>query len=204
MTKQDSRPLILLGGGGHARSTLDVIAECEGMTITGILDDSLEPGHPVLGVRVLGQTEMISEFVDTHHFVVALGKIGRSEKRRELAERCWAVGGSLRTIISPHAYVSPHSVVGEGAVIFHGAVVNAGAHIGRNCIINSLALVEHDSVVGDHSHVSTGALVNGTCHIGNNVFLGSGSVLHHKAIVEDDAVVSAGQIITVTATADEQ
>ena len=203
MTKQESKPLILLGGGGHARSTLDVIAAIDGLSVTGILDDSLEPGHTLLGVQILGPTEMMSEFVDTHYFVVALGKIGRSVKRRELAERCWAAGGSLRTVISPHAYVSPHAVVEQGAAIFHGAVVNAGARIGRNCIINSMALIEHDSVVGDHTHVSTGALVNGTCHIGNNVFLGSGSVLHHKAIVHDDAVVSAGQIITETATANE-
>lgn len=202
MSKQESKPLILLGGGGHARSTLDVIGTCDRLRVSGVLDDSLAQGQTLLGVEVLGPIEMVSEFVDTHDFVVAMGKIGRSVKRRELAERCWAAGGSLRTVISQHAYVSSHAVVEEGAAIFHGAVVNAGVRIGRNCIINSMALIEHDSVVGDHSHISTGALVNGTCSVGANVFLGSGSVLHHRVTVGDDAVVGAGQIISGTVHAD--
>ena len=43
-----NRPLILLGGGGHCKSVIDV-AECAGYTILGILDRSEEVGKRVLG-----------------------------------------------------------------------------------------------------------------------------------------------------------
>ena len=33
----------------------------------------------------------------------------------------------------------------------HRAVINVGAVIGKNCIINSMALIEHDAVIGDHT-----------------------------------------------------
>ena len=36
----------------------------------------------------------------------------------------------------------------------HGAIVNACAQIGKNVIINSMALIEHDVHIGNHCHIN--------------------------------------------------
>ena len=196
LTSTENKPLILVGAGGHARSTLDVIFESNQYSVSGFLDDSIPRGTCVLGSPVLGPVSLLAEFVGSHRFVIAIGKIGGSLTRRQIAEQCWSAGGSLETVISPMAYVSPRAHVGEGSTVFHGAVVNSGAVVGSNCIINSQALIEHDVSVGNHTHVSTGVLINGECQLGQDVFVGSGAVLHHKVELADGTVVSAGQVIS--------
>lgn len=192
---QGQKPIILIGAGGHARSTLDVISSLPNLTVDGILDDGFSPGSEVAGLTVLGPIEMLNQFSTSHRFVIALGKIGPTNARAQLANLCWDVGGQLQTVVSPTAYVSPGSHIGEGTVVFHHAVVNTGAEVGKNCIINTSSLVEHDSTIGNHSHVSTGAIVNGGCQVGENVFLGSGSILHQQVVVPDDAVIAAGDVV---------
>ena len=46
------KPLILVGGGGHCKSVIDV-AESAGYTILGILDKPEEIGKHVFGYEVI-------------------------------------------------------------------------------------------------------------------------------------------------------
>ena len=190
------KPIIILGGGGHARSTLDVIHEAGFVEEIGILDDSLELDSDVLGAPVIGTTADVHRFMQSHEFLIGVGKIGRSSRRRELAELVWSQGGKLACLRSPFSHVSRFANVEAGSVIFHRVTVNAGANVGKNCIINSHALIEHDSTIGDHTHISTGALVNGGCVVGEHSFIGSGAILHHNVTLPAESVVPAGTVVT--------
>ncbi len=52
------KPLILVGGGGHCKSVIDV-AESMGHSILGILDLPENVGHSMLGYLVLGTDDDI-------------------------------------------------------------------------------------------------------------------------------------------------
>jgi sugar O-acyltransferase (sialic acid O-acetyltransferase NeuD family) len=189
-------PLILIGGGGHCRSCIDVI-DLEGKyTIEGILDAKEIPGQKIDGYPVLGNDELVEDLAEKgNHFLITIGQIKSSKVRVALFEKLKQHNAKLATIISPRTYISPNAKIGMGTIVLHGAVINAGTAIGQNSIINSLSLIEHDAIVGNHTHISTGALVNGGCSIGNNTFIGSGSIVANNITVGDKIVIGAGSLV---------
>ena len=169
--------LILVGGGGHCKSVIDV-AESAGYTILGILDKPEEVGKQVLDYKIIGTDDDIPQYVDKAEFVITVGQIKSCAIRKKIAERIEKAGGKLATIIASDATVSKYATIGEGTVILHKCVVNADARIGKNCIINTMANIEHEVEIGDFCHISTGVMINGNCSIGAESFLGSQSIVN--------------------------
>ena len=192
-----NKSLILVGGGGHCKSVIDV-AESAGYKIHGILDLSDKVGQTVLGYPIIGSDDQICEYADDYLFIVTLGHIKDPSQRIKLHQRIKDADGTLATLISPTAHVSRYSFIGEGTVIMHHAMVNADARIGRGCIINSCANIEHDVVIGDYCHISTGAMINGQCNIGSGTFIGSGTVMVNNTSIPSDCIIAAGSLVRKT------
>lgn len=186
--------LILIGGGGHCKSVIEVAESC-GYNILGILDHPQELGKDILGYKVIGNDDDMALYVDKAQFIVTVGSIKDPSLRKHLHDRVRNVGGKLATIIASTAYVSKYATIGEGSVIMHFAMVNADAKIGTGCIINTHSNIEHDAIVGDYCHISTGAMVNGNCIVGNDVFLGSQSVMANGTSICDGCVIGAGSLV---------
>lgn len=190
----NKKPLILVGGGGHCKSVIDV-AESAGYTILGILDKPEEVGKQVLAYKVIGTDDDIPQYVDKAEFVITVGQIKSSAIRHKIAESIEKAGGKLATIIASDATVSKYATIGEGTVILHKCVVNADAKIGKNCILNTMANIEHEVEIGDYCHISTGVMVNGMTKVGNDTFVGSGSVLYNCIEVPSNNIIPAGTIV---------
>lgn len=186
--------LILIGGGGHCKSVIDV-AESAGYTILGILDRSIPVGETVLEYMVLGNDDLIEPYLDRAEFLVTVGQIKSPAIRIRLNKMVKDAGGKLATVIAPTAHVSKYASIGEGTVVMHQAVVNAGAQIGMGCIVNTFANIEHDVKLGDFCHVSTGAMVNGEAVIGEGTFIGSQSVVNQCVKVCNMTVVASGSVV---------
>lgn len=189
-----STPLILVGGGGHCKSVIDV-AESAGCTILGILDRPEEVGKRVLSYEVIGTDDDMSKYADKAEFIVTVGQIKSADLRIKLHQMIADAGCHLATIIAPTAYVSKHATIGEGSVIMHQAVVNANAQIGRGCIINTFANIEHDVVIGDYCHISTGTMVNGGATIADGIFIGSQSVVNQCVKIERGGVIASLSVV---------
>lgn len=193
----ENKHLILIGGGGHCKSVIDV-AESNGYIIDGILDTKENAGKKVLKYSIIGTDDEISKFVKEHLFIVTVGQIKDASLRIKLHKKIMDAGGKLATIIASTAHVSKYAKIGEGSVIMHQAVVNADCKIGKGCIINTFANIEHDVVIGDYCHISTGAMVNGNCNVGNHTFVGSQSVIVNGLSVCDDCIIGAGSVVSKT------
>jgi len=183
------RPLILVGGGGHCKSVIDV-AESAGYTILGILDRPEEVGKRVLSYEVIGTDDEMTEYKDQAEFLVTVGQIKSPDLRIKLHRMLDEAGCKLATVISPMAHVSKHATIGEGTVVMHQAIANADAKVGRGCIINTFANIEHDAVVGDYCHISTGAMINGGAEIAEGTFIGSQSVVNQGIKIMGGAISS--------------
>ncbi len=194
MQRSKGEKIVLIGGGGHCRSVIDV-AESAGREILGIIDDFRPVGDSVLGYPVIGSDRDIERYVNETEFIVTVGQIKDASVRRYLHDRVLGAGGKFATLISPLAHVSRYAQVGEGTVVMHNAVINAGAVIGNGCIINTASNIEHDAVIGHLTHISTGAMINGGAVIGNNVMVGSGAVVLQNVIVDDGCVIGAGAVV---------
>lgn len=190
------KSLILIGGGGHCRSCIDVI-EAEGkFKIAGIVDMPGKIGQKVLGHEITACDKDLKALAGRYgYFLVTIGQIKSPEKRVLAFERMKKFGAKFPVIVSPLAYVSRHARMGEGTIVMHNAFVNALAKIGNNCIINTGAVIEHDSAIGDHCHISTESIVNGECSVGERTFIGSNTVLANNISITKDAVIAAGLVV---------
>ena len=186
--------LILLGGGGHCKSVIEV-AESAGYNILGVLDRPEEVGKHVLDYKVIGTDDDIPQYINKAKFVITVGFIKNPSIRIKLYNKVKEAGGKLATIVASTAHVSRYATLGEGTVVMHNAFVNAGAQIGNNVILNTFSNIEHDAIVGDQSHISTGAMVNGNCEVGRNVFVGSQSVLVNGIYTGDDIIIGSGSVV---------
>lgn len=185
--------IILVGGGGHCASCIDVIEQGQQFEIAGIVDVPDKLGTTLLGYPIIGNDNDLIELSKKYrYFLITLGQIESPERRIALSKSIHELGGELATIVSPRAYVSPHAKVGTGTIVMHGALINARSQIGSNCIINSYALVEHDAIVGDHCHISTGAIINGGTQIAEETFVGSNSVIRDNIRIGKRSLIGAG------------
>jgi sugar O-acyltransferase (sialic acid O-acetyltransferase NeuD family) len=188
--------ILLIGGGGHCRSCIDVIESGSNYQIAGIVQPTIEDVSPVMGYPILGTDADLSELLKkTENTLITIGQIKSYASRQRLYVSLKNLGAKLPVISSPNAYCSRHSWIDEGTIVMHGSTVNAHARIGANCIINSHALVEHDVEIAEHCHVSTGARINGGVRIGKGCFIGSGSILKEYITIGEDVVIGAGQIV---------
>jgi sugar O-acyltransferase (sialic acid O-acetyltransferase NeuD family) len=189
-------PIILLGGGGHCKSCIDVIEQEGKYEILGITDKKEKIGMMMGGYPVIGTDEDLPALKKTcRNYLVTVGHIQNPDTRIALFNLLKELGVTLPVIISPHAVVSSKASIGAGTIVMHGAIVNIEVSIGENCIINSGALIEHESIVGDHCHISTYTILNGQCTVGEASFIGSRTVMSNNTSVPKNTLVAAGSVI---------
>ncbi len=189
--------ILLLGGGGHCKSCIDVI-ESEGKyEIAGILDDDeTKIGSEILGYKILGKVTEIESFKNLAEYgFVTVGQVKTAEIRKKIFKILKDSKLKMPIIVSPHAYVSSHSKISEGTIVMHHALVNAGAKVGENTIINSKALIEHDGIVGNHTHISTGAILNGDVIVGDECFIGSNATIAEGRKILKNSFIKAGSLV---------
>ena len=187
--------IVLIGGGGHCISAIDIIENENKFNILGILDSNIKENN-ILGYKILGGDNLIPELVNKDtYFLITVGQIKSYSTRKKIAKILIENKAKLATIISTLAYVSKHATVGEGSIIMNGAVVNAKSTIGKNCIINTKSNVEHGVSIGDFCHLSTCAVINGDSVIGNGTFIGSNATISNEVSIKENSIISAGKFI---------
>ena len=139
--------IILIGGGGHCKSCIDVIEQEGKYQIAGIVDVAEKVHQKIQGYEIIGTDEDLPLIAKEYsNFLITIGLIRSANKRILLFNRLCELSAHFPVIISPLSYVSKHAAVAEGTIVMHHALVNAGARVGVNCIINTKALIEYDAV----------------------------------------------------------
>ena len=186
--------ILLIGGGGHCKSVIDVLEQEGKYAIAGIIDKKELIGQEVLGYKVLGCDDDLEElFLKYKYALVTVGQIKSNTLRVKLFTFLKKIGYELPVIVSPLAYVSKHAKVEEGTVVLHDALVNANATVGVNCIVNSKALIEHDATIEEHCHISTATVINGGVVVKANSFVGSNATTREYIVL--DGFNKAGELL---------
>jgi sugar O-acyltransferase (sialic acid O-acetyltransferase NeuD family) len=188
--------LILVGGGGHCKSVIDVILAEKKFKIKGIVDSYLPIGSKILGFEVIGDDSLLKriskEFQNYH---ITVGQIRSNAVRKRIAKELIESGARLPNIISPFARVSPYAKLGMGITVMHGATIQSEVEIQDFSIINDHALVEHESKIGKFCHISTGAILNGNVNVGDDVFVGSGAIIVQGVYISEGTFIKAGELM---------
>lgn len=187
----------MVGGGGHGRELLGVVAAINAVeptwSVAGVVDDDPGPNAARLerlGIRVLGPIAWLEE----HPGAYALG-IGTSSVRRALVARLDAAGCTATTLVHPGASIGADTRLSHGVVVYERSVVTTNVAIGVHTHLNVACAVQHDTEVGDFVQFSPGVLVNGDCVVGDDVFLGSAATVTRGCTVGAGARVGAGAVV---------
>ncbi|MBD8140016.1 NeuD/PglB/VioB family sugar acetyltransferase [Frigoribacterium sp. CFBP 13605] len=197
--------LVVIGAGGFARETLDVIDALEDATpgsfhVLGVLDDDPSP-HAVgilalRGVVVLGSVQDLFEGHLTEPFDAYVIAIGDPRVRAGIADRIPQTTQPAAALIHPQAILGTGTICESGVVICAGAVVSANVIIGPHTHVNPNATIGHDAVLGRAVSVNPAAVVSGAVDVGAEVLLGAASVVLQGLTIGAGAVVGASACVT--------
>lgn len=190
------KKIILVGGGGHALSILEMAPNHD--IFLGYCDCKETPTMPI---KYLGtDEEVLSKYspndYDVLHAVVYTTEVNLN-LRSKLINKFKSYNGAK--LAASSAVVTPSSTIGEGTVVLHKAVVNH-AKVGDDCVINTGVIVEHGVTVGDNVFLGTSVVICGDVTIGNNVFIGAGSIIRDGVTICDNTIIGMGAIITKSIT----
>lgn len=190
-----SRPVIIIGGGGHSKVIIDTLKRLN-REILGVTVKNKNDADPLLGVPKLGDDSVVGEYgYDSINLVNGIGSIPGISIRKTLFDDFKAKGYRFATIIHPHAFIANDVLIAEGAQIMAGAVIQPAVIIGENTIINTRASVDHDCRIGRHCHVAPGVTLSGNVSIDDEVHLGTAASVVQGVSVGKGAVISAGAVI---------
>lgn len=194
-----TKPVILLGGGGHARVLLEALL-LSGRTVLGITDpDAGKAAGTIMNIPVIGTDDAVLRFrPEDVELANGLGSVGSTARRAALFVAFRNRGYRFATAIHPAAVVSPTAIVEEGAQIMAGAIIQTGARIGMNAIVNTRAAVDHDCVIGAHAHLAPGVTLSGTVTVGDEVHIGTGATVIQGIAIGRGSTVGAGSVVVKT------
>jgi len=195
--------LLIIGAGGFARETLDVVEAIEArhpqsFIVVGVVDDAPsalaarllgDRGTQVIGTVRDFQDGSLDEYFD--QYVIA---IGDPAARIRIAH-----GANARpsvALVHPSASVGSLSVLGAGTVVCAGVTISTAVRIGTHGHVNPNATVGHDAHLADFVSVNPAAVVSGAVHVAPGVLLGAGSVVLQGLVIGEGSVVGAAACVT--------
>lgn len=195
------KEIILIGGGGHCKSCIEVIESENKFKITGIIDAKNKIGQLVLGYPIIGCDDDLPKLKNKYDCaLITIGQIKSASIRIKIFNQLKKLGYTLPVIKASSAVVSKHSEIDEGTIIMHQCMVNADVKIGKNCIINTKSLIEHDATIGNHCHISTNAVINGTVNIGDENFIASNTTFVNNLTTTNNVFVGISAVVTKSLT----
>lgn len=189
-----SKPLVIIGSGGHASVIADILIHQGKNIIATVSPDEIKHNSPLKGIeRLITDASLIDAYsfkeVDLINGLGALpGSILHFKLFNYFVER----GYNFQSVIAPSAIIAGGVSIEDGVQIMHGAIIQTNASIGKNCIINSGAVVEHDCIIGEHNHIAPNATLSGGVITGDQVHIGTGANIIQGITIGQRAVIGAG------------
>ena len=191
------KPVVILGGGGHARVVIDAL-RCAGHTIAGVIDPKPDVAETLPDdITWLGK-DLSKLRPDEVQLAIGVGSldVGDKNPRPAIFAEAKAGGFEFLSFRHPSAIVAGDVELGEGSQIMAGAILQPGVRLGVNCIINTGASLDHDCWIGDHVHIAPGVVLSGTVAVGDGCHLGTGAIVIQSIRIGIEAMIAAGAIVT--------
>ena len=205
------RPLIVVGGGEHARVVIETIRDAGAVgswTVIGFADQDPAPAADGrLGVDHLGTDADVAArsgavpAAERPWLVLGFGGHGSVSARAQVVD-LYGPDARWATVVHPTAWVSPKAILGPGTVVLAGAIVGVGARLGRHVIVNTRAVIEHDVEIGDQVQVAPGAVIGGAARIGAWATIGMGALVRDHVEIGPGAVVGMGSVVVADVPAE--
>ena len=182
--------LIIIGGGGHARSILSILKKNKKLSKLIGYTDLKKMNLPI---KYLGKDETILRNYKTNEIKLILG-IGINIKIREKIIKKFKKYTFLK-LIDKNSIISENYDIGTGTVIFPNASLGPNVKIGKFCVIHNSVVIEHDVSIKDNAYIGPGAVVCGNVKVSKNVLLGANSTMIQDTFIEQNCILGAGSVL---------
>lgn len=201
------RQLLLVGAGGFARETLELIRAVNRREATwnviGLLDDDERRlGEQVHGVEIIGSSEAVHDHPDA--MVVCSVASPRDPLRRlrlvvdlDLPEERYA------TLVHPAAVVPETASIGPGSVLHAATVLTADVELRSHVAVMPAVVLTHDVRVGEGVTFGAGVKSAGGVVVERGAYVGSGALLREGVVVGAGSTVGMGAVVTRSVPAGE-
>ncbi len=189
-------PIVVIGGGGHAKVVLSILHKLGKYQILGYTD--LRDNGVLLGADYLGSDQELTSMAAERtslNAVLAIGQVGLGKARQELQTRLQSLSLSFPSIVSPNALLNEEVRIGAGVTVMDGVVINSGASIGQGAIVNTNSTVEHDVRIDDWVHIAPGVTISGGVTIGRFSMIGVGATVIEGKQIASECIVGAGATV---------
>ena len=192
-----SKPIFIIGAGGHARVLLECLQQNVDIKICGFLEVNKKLiGSSFFGVPIFDQEIILKKYSPKDIFLVnGIGSVDISHFRAKQFNQLKQRGFNFYSPIHLTAYCSKDIVVGEGAQLLARSTILTGSKIGCNTIVNTSASIDHDCNIGDHVHIAPGAILSGGVKIEDDCHIGVGAKIIQGIHIGKNSLVAAGAVV---------
>jgi sugar O-acyltransferase (sialic acid O-acetyltransferase NeuD family) len=203
-----THPIVILGTGGNAFDTLDVIGAVNAgnpsWSVAGFLDDARPAGTEYLGLPVLGRLgDACRILIPGCLFVNAIGSDRSHRNRPEIVASTCLATDRFATLVHPSASVSSRVQLGRGVCVNFGASVGGRAVIGDHVTLGPGCIIGHETVIGDYAVVAPGAVISGGVRLGRACYVGAAAAVRQRLEVGERALVGMGAVVIRDVPAEE-
>lgn len=185
------KKIILIGGGGHAESLLDILFRNNFFKrIIGYVDKN----KTNLKLNYLGNDNYIKNIRDAKKYIL-VNAIGIDINLRGKIFSTLKKKFNFLTLKDKSAVISPFATIKEGASIFPNSYIGPNTLIEENVVIHTKASIEHGVKIEKNSYVGPGSTICGNCHIKKNNLIGGNSFIKQNIIVGEKNIIGAGSIV---------
>lgn len=192
------KDIAIFGVGGFGREVLTLIQDINKVeptwNVIGFFDDGYEIGYETHGLKNLGGTKELSEWMTPLAVTIAIGtprikKAILNNINNELIE--------YPTLIHPSVIIGDKDSVkiGKGCIMCAYTVVTCDVEIGNYVILNLSCTVGHDTVIKDYSAFMPTCNISGECVIEEGVYCGTGVKIINQTSIGAETIVGAGAVV---------
>lgn len=201
------RSLLLIGAGGFARETIELVRAINRLVPTwdllGLLDDDPElAGRELLGVPILGPCTAFESYADSA-VVACVANPEDPLRRLRLVARLGLQPERCATLVHPAATVAESATIGPGSVLHANTVLTADVQLGSHVAVMPAVVLTHDNVVEDGVSFGAGARLAGGVTVEAGAYVGAGALVRERLTVGAGAVVGMGAVVTKPVPAGE-
>lgn len=192
--KKSKNSIVIVGGGGHARTCIDILKQSNEYEIVGIIDPKIEIGTIISGIQVIGDNSLLKQLKDDGvvYAVNGVGSVKNPLARKHVYEMLKEMQFELPNLIHSSCSIESSASIGEGNQFMMGSMIGSDTIIKNNCLINSGSVVSHDCVLHNHCHIAPGAILAGSVEVGEISLVGMGSTIYIGVNIGKEVIIYNG------------
>ncbi|MGE6433029.1 NeuD/PglB/VioB family sugar acetyltransferase [Shewanella baltica] len=194
-----NKPLVIIGGGGHAAALLEVLL-LQGRDVIAVVAPEITAGKELFkGIEHLKSDDAILNFYPSEiQLVNGIGAMPYSCLRTKIHLEFKGLSYDFATVIANSANVSANATISEGVQILSNATICIGCKIGFGTIINTSASIDHDCEIAAFCHIAPGVIMSGQVRVNESVHIGTGAKIINGIQIGKNTIIGVGANIFKT------